>query len=292
MYYFFIYLILMVVGFVIIYSLLGVFSKIKLDKKIKTDFNIVKKIEDQLLIMTKKRLIPPKLKFITPVFIISLMFVIFIISFSLFYSYLKVISTALILSLPFSISPIIIIRLYINKEKNSINRLLPMYAVNLKNHVSEDNNIIKAIQMTSVEEPLEKYIDKFTSNIKRGLNVIQAFEDLKNEVNIKNFDYLINSCETCYLNGGDFVKVLEQYINITTKENTEKESSKEKAYSDMLTLIIMVILNIFVVVCFVLANKDYAYIIRSTFVGRAILSLNALSYLVIAYLVSKMYKEE
>ena len=167
-----------------------------------------------------------------------------------------------------------------------------MYAVNLKNHVSEDNNIIKAIQMTSVEEPLEKYIDKFTSNIKRGLNVIQAFEDLKNEVNIKNFDYLINSCETCYLNGGDFVKVLEQYINITTKENTEKESSKEKAYSDMLTLIIMVILNIFVVVCFVLANKDYAYIIRSTFVGRAILSLNALSYLVIAYLVSKMYKEE
>ena len=170
--------------------------------------------------------------------------------------------------------------------------MLPIYVVNIKNHISEDNNIVGAIQRTIVEQPLKKYIDIFKSNISRGMNVIEAFDLLKQEVNVKAFDSFVNSCEVCYLNGGDFNKVLEQYINMITKENVHKESAKEKAYADILTLVIMIILNVAVLVMFVFTNKEYAQIMRETFWGQLILNFNAVSYIVIAYLISRIYKEE
>ena len=284
------YLVLLLLFFVLIYIIIEPFFKFKFAKKIR--FNPYDKIKYQLFLAVKKRLIPKKLQYITPLFLVVIMVLIYIISFLIFNMYLKIISTSLIISIPFCLIPIIVIKTLINKEKNKINAILPMYVVNLKNHIVEDNNIIKAIQDTSVQEPLLKYINVFNNNIKRGINVIEAFELLKKEVGVKNFTSLINACESCYLNGGDFSKILEQYIDIITKENTQKEASKEKAYSDILTLIVMVVINIFVIVGFVLSNREYAAIIRETVVGRAILSFNAISYLLIAYITSKIYKEE
>ena len=86
--------------------------------------------------------------------------------------------------------------------------------------------------------------------------------------------------------------MLERYINIITKENIHKESIKEKAHTDIITLLIMVVLNVLVLVMFVLTNKEYASIIRETFFGKLVLNFNALSYILIAYLISKIYKEE
>ena len=250
------------------------------------------KISDYIFIARKKKLLSNKISKINPLTMIFLMIVIFIIAFVIFYSYLKVVSTSLILSIPFLISPILFINILINKEKSNIIKILPMYIVNVKNHIDEDNNIISAIQRTTVEEPLKKYIDIFKSNISRGMKVIEAFENLKQEVNVKIFDTFITACITFYLNGGDFNNVLEQYINMITKENIHKESTKEKAYSDILTLIIMVVLNILVIVMFVFTNEEYSQIIRETFLGRLILNFNAFSYILIAYLISRIYKEE
>ena len=220
------------------------------------------------------------------------MIIIFILALIFFYSYIKVFSTACILAIPFLISPIIIFKIILNKEKADILKVLPMYIINLKNHVSEDNNIIKAIGLVFAEEPLSKYLLEFKSKISRGVNVIEAFEALKQSVNVKSFSLLIDACQTCYISGGDFSKVLEQYLNIVTKENIHKESTKEKAYSDVLTLIAMIILNMFVIVAFVFANKEYASIIRGTVIGKVILNINALSYILIACFISRIYKEE
>ena len=54
----------------------------------------------------------------------------------------------------------------------------------------------------------------------------------------------------------------------------------------------MLILNIIVILFFVLGNEEYAEIVRGTFVGQMILNFNAVSYMVIAWLISKIYKEE
>lgn len=264
-------------------------------KKIKTRLvqtKTYKKISENVLISVKKRVLPGKINRLTPITIFLLMICLFFVSFTVFYSYLKVVITSIILSLPFFLFPILIIKILLNKEKADIIRQLPIYVVNIKSHIEEDNNIIGAIQRTSVEEPLKKYIDIFNTNVSRGMNVVEAFNLLKEEVNVKVFTDFVNSCEVCYLNGGTFNKVLEEYINIITKENIHKESAKEKAHSDVLTLIIMAVLNAVVVIMFVFANKEYAAIMRETFFGRLILNFNACSYIVIAYLVSRIYKEE
>lgn len=275
----------------IIYLLIPVIKIKRLTNKF-TQTKAYNNLSEFILLSIKRKLLPEKINKLRPVMLFAIMLILFVISFLLFNSYLKVTTTSLILSLPFFISPVLVIKILLNKEKSNIIKLLPMYVVNIKNHISEDNNIIGAIQRTTVEEPLKKYIDVFKSNISRGMNVIEAFGLLKEDVAVKTFDSFVNSCEVCYLNGGNFNKVLEHYINMITKENIHKESAKEKAYADILTLIIMVIINVLVVVIFVFTNAEYAQIIRETFFGRLVLNFNAVSYILIAYLVSRIYKEE
>lgn len=166
-----------------------------------------------------------------------------------------------------------------------------MYVVNIKNYITEENNIISAIMKVSAEPPLAVFVEKFKNNVSRGVNVIQALDILDKEVGIKEFSDLIAGIKLCYKNGGGFVSVLEKYIAIITKEATYKEETEEKAFSSILTLFIMVVLNI-IVVLFILKNNEYADIIRTTFVGKMILNFNAISYMVIAGLVSKIYKED
>ena len=275
----------------IVYFIISVVKTEKLKTKI-IQTKTYNKLSEYIILSIKRKLLPSKINKLNPLFMIAVMLVLFIVSFILFNSYLKVTTTSLILSLPFFISPILLIKILLNKEKSNIIKILPMYVVNIKNHISDDNNIIGAIQRTTVEEPLKKYVDVFKTNISRGMNVIEAFDLLKVDVNVKVFDSFVNSCEVCYLNGGDFNRVLEHYINMITKENVHKETAKEKAYADILTLIIMIVLNVLVVVMFVFTNKEYAAIIRETLLGKLILNFNAVSYILIAYLISRIYKEE
>lgn len=251
-----------------------------------------KKLSEYIGISLKRKLVPKKTNRLNPIILLIITFCIFGIFFIIFYSYIKVPTTALILSLPFLFSPVILFKLLLNHEKSKIIKALPMYVVNIKNHIDRDNNIIGAIQRTTVEEPLKKYVDGFKNNISRGMNVIEAFNNFKNEVNVKAFNDFVNACQVCYLNGGDFNNVLERYINIITKENIHKESAREKAYADILTLLIMIVLNVLVVVMFVFTNNEYASIMRETFFGKLVLNFNAISYILIAYLISKIYKEE
>lgn len=275
----------------VIYFLAPVIKNKKLKNKI-TQTKTYNKLSEYIFLSVKRKLLPAKMNRLTPFLMIVVMISLFVASFLLFNLYLKVPITSLILSIPFFISPILIIKILLNKEKSNIIKELPMYVVNIKNHISEDNNIIGAIQRTTASEPLKKYIDVFKNNISRGMNVIEAFDLLKEDVNVRAFTTFVNSCEVCYLNGGDFNKVLERYINVITKENVHKESSKEKSYADILTLIIMIVLNVLVAVVFVFTNEEYAEIMRETFFGRLVLNFNAISYLLIAYLISRIYKEE
>lgn len=274
-----------------IYFLIPIIKREKLKNKIRQT-KAYNKLSGYIFMSIKRKLLPSKINILSPAFIFIVMIILFIVSFLIFNSYLKVATTSLILSLPFFISPILVIKILLNREKSNIIKQLPMYVVNIKNHIAEDNNIIGAIQRTIVEEPLKKYVNVFKTNISRGMNVIEAFDLLKEDVNVKSFTAFINSCEVCYLNGGNFNKVLEHYINMITKENVHKEAAKEKAYADILTLIIMTALNVLVIIMFVFTNKEYAEIMRGTFFGRLVLNFNAVSYIVIAYLISRIYKEE
>lgn len=266
-------------------------SKLELVKSVKEN-NIVKNVQANVGIIYKRGMLKKQQKYITTFSIIILSVILCLISFGIFFKLFKVVSTAIILSIPFLLFPTLLLKFLVRKEKSQILAILPMYVINIKNHITEENNIINAIKQTSVEEPLNKYIVAFKINISKGVNVIKAMDMLDEAVNIKEFSDFIVACKACYTNGGNFAAVLERYIEMLTKENINRETTKEKAYSGVLTLVMMVILNVFVIFMFVFRNAEYANIIQNTFVGHVILDINAISYILIAYLTSKIYKEE
>lgn len=270
---------------------IGSKSKIEFVNNIKNT-SIIQKIKNNIKNANNRNLLGKYKKYITTTSIISISLALSLLSFTVFFITIKVFSTAIILSIPPMLFPIFFLRYVIRKEKSQIINILPMYVINIKNHITEENNIIKAMKKTTVEEPLKKYIDEFNSNIEKGMNVIKAMTILDNMVAVKQFSDYITACKACYTNGGNFSFVLEQYIRIITKENINKEKTKEKAYSSTMTLGIMTILNIIVIFTFVFTNKEYANIMQNTFVGHVILDINALSYMLIAYFIFQIYKEE
>ena len=226
---------------------------------------------------------------LTVIIISAILFLIFVF---ILFIYIRILSTAVILSLPILISPIIISKILVIRNKEKISKQIPFYTINIKNQMKEDNDIVQAIKRTKVEEPLKKHIDKFKLNVFNGMNVISAMEKLKNDVDVKDFGEMIETFEVCYKNGGDFVKVLEKIILMKTKERMYKEETEEKAFTSVVTLIIMMLLSVFVIATFVFGNLEYANIVRSTFGGKLILNLTAISYMVMTWIIAKVYKED
>ncbi len=227
---------------------------------------------------------------VTRVIVISI--IMFLTSVIILFLYIKVLSTAVILSIPFFVSPIILSKILIEINKEKISKQIPFYTINIKNQMKEENDIVQAIKKARVEEPLAKHIEKFKLNVFNGMNVITAFERLKKEVDVKDFSELVDSFEVCYKNGGNFVKILEKFIFMKAKERMQKEETQENAFSAVITLITMTLLSIFVIIVFVFGNAEYANIVRNTFGGKLILNINAISYMIMAVIIVRVYKED
>lgn len=229
---------------------------------------------------------------ITPIGFILTSILISLIVFTTTFFLIKIFSTAIFLSLPFCFVPVFFIKAYKHREKQRIQELLPSYLINLKNNIELENNILKAIQKTPVESPLKQYIDEFNSNINNGVTPTKAFTLLKTKINMKQINLFVSACQVCYLSGGEFDKVLKKYLQIITRENNERERIKEEAYGSILTLAVMIIINLILVFFFIFKNPEYSLIIRETFLGRAILNFNVLSYYIIGILILKIYRME
>jgi len=205
---------------------------------------------------------------------------------------IKIVSTSIILSIVSFFIPYIIITILVNNKVQKIKNILPSYIVNLKNNLEVTNNIIKAMRITKVEAPLEYSINNFNYKVEKGINVYQSFDELKENVNIDVFNSLVDAFKVCYYNGGDFICVLNKYIDIISKENMEKAKLKENSSSTILTLLIMVCINIMLLFSVVLSNPEYKKIMLETLAGHAIINFEIISYLLVVYFVYKVYKME
>lgn len=285
-------LLIFAILYTIIYSLIIYGRNIKFQIKNTEQNMLFKKVVDVINVMYVKKLIKKSNKYISPLSLIFISLLIFLICFILVYSFLKVFIASVILSIPSLIFPYIILKLIIQYEKKKIKKLLPVYVINLKGHIASENNIILAIKQTRVEEPLNKYIIKFLLSVERGINIYDSFEMLKEEVAVSEFNNLIEAFKICYSSGGNFVTILEKYSSHINKQLVEEEKEKEKSLSSIITLIVMLILNIFLVVSYVYGNIEYANIIKENFVGRLILDVNAVSCVLCLFFLFKMYKME
>lgn len=286
-------LIIFILLAIVIYILIGWAKKDYINPLIiYKQSKVAKAITKTINNLYEKKIISVNKKYLTALKISLVSLILFLISVILIYIYIKVLSTAIILSIPILISPLILSKILIFKNKQRISKQLPFYVVNIKNQMKDENNIIQAIKRAKVEAPLSKYINEFTATVFNGGNVFSAFEKLKKDVNVKDFTELINSFEVCYKNGGDFLKILEKYILMKTKERLYKQEMEEKSFASIVTLLAMNIMNIVVIITFVLANNEYASFIRGSVIGRVILNFNVITYMLSLVTIFRIYKEE
>lgn len=273
--------------------ILEILSNIKYIKyKVKgfiQNLKITNKLDEKLL---KLRVYTNASKRTSGVLVVLISLVLSIIIFILSIIFIKIPSTSLIISIIFLFIPYIIINIYLNTYVQKIKTILPSYIVNLKSNIEISNDIIKALNITKVEEPLRYSIDRFNEKVKRGINVYKCFDELKDEINIEIFSSLIDAFKVCYANGGEYTNILNKYIDIASKQNIEKAKIKEESSSTILTLIIMVVINIFLLFSVVLGNSEYRRIILDTIIGHAIINFGIISYVIILYFVYKIYKME
>lgn len=285
------FILIQFVKFVIIFLLIiYIINKVNTKKILSSQ--IFSKIGDNISQLNSRNLKISTSKIITPLGIVFVSGICFLLAFILIYSFLRLFVSSVIISIPFAFIPYTLIKLKIEQEKNKIKRLLPIYAINLKGHMSSENNIILGIKRTKVEEPLYKYLSKFIVNVERGMNITDAFNILKNEVDVLEFSDLISAFQVCYQNGGKFVNILDVFSKQVSKVLMIEEKEKEKNFSSVITLMVMLGLNIFLVVSYVFGNIEFARIIRESFTGHIVMDINAISCVLCVYFLFKMYKLE
>lgn len=215
-----------------------------------------------------------------------------LISYSLSILIIKIQSTCVILSIISFFIPYFLINICVNNKIRKIKTILPSYIVNLKNNIEVSNNILDAIRVTKVQEPLSYSISKFNFRIQNGVNVSQCFEELKKEINIVTFHSLIDAFNVCYENGGNFNDILTRYIDIVSKENLEKAKLKENSSTTIITLVIMIVINALLLFSSILTNAEYRETILHTNMGHVIINFSILSYVLVGFFVYKIFKME
>lgn len=253
------------------------------------NLSFIKKIEFYINYLSKYN---NKIIYFRPFIIIIISCILSIIIGFVSFKLLDVFSSALIISIySFFIPYIILANLYNNYRKKII-ETFPTYILSLKNYTKISNDIIIAMKNVKVEYPLSIFTNKFNILIEKGITVYEAFEKLKNDINISKISEFISAIQNCYLNGGDFSNLLDKYSKIINKINIQREREKQDNFTSILVLIILAIINIFLIIKFIYANTLYKNIITTTFIGNCILNINILSYLLIFYFIKKLNKLE
>ena len=253
---------------------------------------VTKNIRDKLKILSRYSSSSKVLKRVNALMIIFLSVVFSLLIYFICIFLVKTFTTSLLLALIALLVPYFVIDIILQRKVGKIKTILPSYIVNLKSNIEVNNNIIKSISITKVEEPLKHSIDIFNTKVSRGINVYECFDELKQNVNIENFMSLIDAFKVCYANGGDYTSVLNKYIDITSKENMEKAKLRENSNSTIITLILMIVINIFLMFSVILQNNEYSKVILETVPGHIIINFGIISYSIVAFFVYRIYKME
>jgi len=196
----------------------------------------------------------------------------------------------LISIISFFIPYFLIEKLYKLQKEKIINNF-PLYILTLKNYIYSTNNILIAFKKAVIPDYLFVYINKFNISIQKGISVVQAFENLKKDINIDIINDFLTVLLNCHINGGNVTNLLNKYSEQLTKINIRKEKEKQQNLTNIMILGILVIINIFLLLNFIYTNEKYKEIMTTTIIGKSIINFNVLSYLIIFLLHRNINKE-
>lgn len=258
-------------------------------RKNKKYINEKYKLRDKLyLLLIKTGITENKyLWWVIPETIIFACITLFVFSYLLLINILKLRIATLILCLTISFIPIFLLLVLSDIYEEKLEKNLITYIIQLKNQVRTYNDIILAFKHTAsyAGKPLETYIKIFIFEVNNGINVSQAFENLKNKVNIDRFKQLITNLESCYINGGSFYDLLDKTQNVFMKVYREKVNRNEQTMSARIVLIILITMSLFVYFNFINSNTENYNIMVNDFIGRIIIYWNFISIWIMVFLI-------
>ena len=152
------------------------------------------------------------LKYFNLTIFIIISVIIYIVFYLIIYNFFKKIIPSFLFAFLISLIPYNIVKNLNKKIKNEIKRTFPTYVLSLKNYTDIDNNIITAISSCDSNKYIKKYIDKFKVSVFSGMNVYTAFENLKNDIDIKEISQFIFLLQNCHINGGNYSNIIEKYV--------------------------------------------------------------------------------
>lgn len=228
-----------------------------------------------------------KLWWITPTTVIIFCVVLFIVSYLLFISVLKLPILTFLFCFPIACIPIIILLVLSDIYEKNIEENLISFIIQLKNQAQINNDVVTCLKNTVdfVKKPLKTYIRTFLFELEQGINISIAFNELKEKVNLDRFKQLINNIESCYINGGNLYGLLEKTQIVFLKLQNERNKRNEETLSARIVLIILICISIFIYFRFINFNQANFDIMVNNFVGQVILVLNFISIWIMMFLI-------
>lgn len=242
----------------------------------------------QLYIYELKKIDKKRYNFLSVFFVLIISIVFSISIFLISKNIFSINSTSIILSIFSFFIPYFIIEKIFENRKRKILYKFPMYILSLKNYIYSTNDILLAFKKANVPSCFELYVNKFNISIEKGMGIVQAVENLKKDINIDIISNFLDSVIICHFNGGNVCKLLNKYIEILTKINFKKSKQVQENLSNLIIFMILVIINIFLIFTFIYSNEEYKKIIITTFIGKTIININILSYVLIFFLYKKI----
>ena len=115
---------------------------------------------------------------------------------------------------------------------------------------------------------------------------------MKSSINISKISEFFTAVEYCYINGGNFVNIIDKYLSSLVKLNMQKEKEEEKRLEIKLVILFLIAVNFYMLFGFIYANPTYKEIILNNLVGKIIVNINIISYVIIFLIFRNTNKEE
>lgn len=253
--------------------------------KLKSKLNIFHKINIKLDKAGLKRSL-----FINPITIITLSIGMFFITYGIAFSFFKMMSISLIVSIPTTLLPITIIGFIGSYKLEKIEKVFPNLLLQLKNYTKTKNDIIYAMGEVKTIEPLQSYITTFLIEINSGIKFEKAIQNLKEKVDIESFKNFFSNLEYCYLYGGSFSELIDKNYKMINDIQREKNARIQETKSARLVLFILIFLDLFVYITNIKNNYENYVIMQKTFIGNLILYWNFISIWLLVMLANKVKK--
>lgn len=228
--------------------------------------------------------------FVNPVMIILYGVGISILVYIIAFEFFKIVSLAIIVSLPVALLPVVILEGVANYKSEKLEKTFLNFLIQLKNYAQISNDIASALKQVKTIEPLQSYLDKFNVEINSGINFETAIEHLKEKISIKRFKEFFSNVQYCYIYGGKLTALIDKNYKIIADLQSEKERRKQETQSARLVLYILIFLNMFVYVTYIKNNYENYMIMQRSFLGMAILYWNFISMWLLIFLAESVKK--